>query len=37
MKSIEKDVEFLTECRIIDYSLLVGIHEIEKNESIFFV
>jgi len=27
METIRKDVQFFTKCEIIDYSLLVGIHD----------
>ena len=34
MEIIKKDVEFLAKCELLDYSLLIGVHERELNEEI---
>ena len=34
MKIIEKDSLFFAKCGIIDYSLLVGVHELQKHNAL---
>lgn len=34
MKIIEKDSKFFAKCGIIDYSLLVGVHELQKHNQV---
>jgi hypothetical protein len=34
MKIIQKDSEFFKKCEIIDYSLLVGVHERKLHETV---